>query len=138
MTVRFSKCLANILSTHVVAAPAAQLDCRTCGACCASPWQGHGYVAISPEEVLRVRRAGAVTVTLRQGGREEAGDLVEKLATRRDATGRFVCAELEGAAGAGCGCRIYESRPLACRQLEPGSLGCLEARQRIGLTPLKP
>ena len=80
-----------------------------------------------------MRSAGAMTVTLRQGGREEAGELVEKLATRRDSTGRFICAELAGTPGAACACRIYESRPLACRQLEPGSLGCLEARQRLGL-----
>lgn len=121
------------MSPWAVETPSAQLDCRTCGACCASPWQGHGYVAISLAEVLRVRGAGAMTVTLRQGGREEAGELVEKLATRRDSTGRFVCAELAGAPGAACACRIYESRPLACRQLEPGSLACLEARQRLGL-----
>jgi hypothetical protein len=113
--------------------PAGLLDCQTCGACCASPWQGHGYVALSPEDVLRVRAAGAVTVTLRQGSAEEAGELVEKLATRPDSVGRFVCAELNGAPGGACACRIYESRPRACRQLEPGSPGCFEARQRLGL-----
>jgi hypothetical protein len=111
--------------------PTAPLDCRTCGACCASPWRGHGYVALSPADVLRVRAAGAVTVTLRQGGPAEVGELVEKLATRRDWTGRFLCAELAGAPGGACGCRIYEDRPLACRQLEPGSRGCLEARERL-------
>ena len=111
-----------------------ELDCRTCGACCTSPWSGHGYVTLSPADVFRVRAAGAFTLTLRQGGTEGPGELVEKLATRRDPSGRFLCAELEGKPGGLCGCRIYESRPVPCRALEPGSAACLEARKRVGMT----
>lgn len=109
-------------------------DCRTCGACCASPWNGHGYVVLSPSDVIRAKSAGAVTLTLRQGGPSGMGELVEKLATRRDATGRFVCALLDGEPGGPCGCRIYESRPEPCRRLEPGSSACLEARARLDFT----
>ena len=111
------------------------LDCRTCGACCASPWTGHGYVALTPAEVFRVRAAGALTLTLRQGGSDGPGELVEKLATRRDSSGRFVCAQLDGDVGGACGCRIYEGRPEPCRALEPGSRACLDARGRAGLGP---
>ena len=35
--------------------------------------------------------------------------------------------------GAAASCAIYEWRPSPCRELEPGSLGCLRARQRHGL-----
>jgi len=110
-----------------------EFDCRTCGACCTSPWSGHGYVTLSPADVFRVRAAGAVTVTLRQGAADGPGEVIEKLATRREESGRFVCAQLEGSVGAACGCRIYEDRPGPCRALEPGGAACLDARQRAGL-----
>jgi Fe-S-cluster containining protein len=90
-------------------------------------------VTLSPADVFRVRAAGAVTVTLRQGGASGAGELVEKLGTRRDSSGRFVCAQLDGEPGGACGCRIYESRPEACRRLEPGSVACVDARRRWSL-----
>jgi len=123
----------TFLSTFSLPAFSAGFDCRTCGACCASPWDGHGYVTLSPAEVPSVRAAGAITVTLRNGGESEAGELVEKLSTRLDRAGRFVCAQLDGEPGGACGCRIYESRPGPCRELEPGSAGCLDARRGLGL-----
>ncbi len=43
------------------------------------------------------------------------------------------CAALCGTIGAAASCAIYEWRPSPCRELEPGSLGCLRARQRHGL-----
>ncbi len=32
-------------------------------------------------------------------------------------------------------CSVYEARPSACRELEPGSDSCILARQRVGLQP---
>ncbi len=112
--------------------PAPALDCRTCGACCASPWTGNGYVALDDEE-LRLRRVGVLTVTLRYGGPTGFGQLVEKLGTVRDEAGRFVCAEFDGRIAGPSRCRIYEDRPLPCRRLEPASAACLDARRRAGL-----
>ncbi len=112
--------------------PAPAWDCRACGACCASPWTGHGYVDVT-NEAPRLRRLGVPTVTLRYGGPSGLGVLVEKLATRRDESGRFVCAQLDGQVGRLCGCLIYEDRPQPCRRLEVGSAACRDARRRVGL-----
>jgi Fe-S-cluster containining protein len=59
--------------------------------------------------------------------------------------GRFVeirrqgerCAALAGgpAGSASFECVIYPDRPRPCREFEQGSLNCLEARRRVGLSP---
>jgi uncharacterized protein len=106
-------------------------DCQACGACCASPWKGNGYVVVGDEEP-RLRRLGVPTVTLRYGGPTGIGELVEKLAMVRDEAGRFVCTQFDGPIGGPCSCRIYEERPQPCRRLEVGSAGCRDARRRLG------
>lgn len=46
------------------------------------------------------------------------------------------CAALTGKIGERVGCGIYEWRPSPCRELEPGSDGCIKARRRHGLPAL--
>jgi Fe-S-cluster containining protein len=46
------------------------------------------------------------------------------------------CAALTGKIGERVGCGIYEWRPNPCRELEPGSDGCIKARRRHGLPEL--
>lgn len=41
------------------------------------------------------------------------------------------CVALEGKVGACVSCKIYESRPEACRKFLPGSFLCLEARKAV-------
>ncbi len=43
------------------------------------------------------------------------------------------CAALSGKIGERIGCGIYEWRPNPCRELEPGSDACEQARRRHGL-----
>jgi uncharacterized protein len=123
----------DLLPSVTSDSPPPPYDCRSCGACCFSPWSGHGYVVVDEQDLARLRRRGVATVTLRYGGAYESGTLVEKLATRRDEAGHFVCAQLDGPPGGPCACRIYEDRPAPCRRLEPGSAPCLDARRRLGL-----
>lgn len=106
-------------------------DCQLCGACCISPWTGAGYVRLYPEDLARLSEAGLPVV------REETDwygpEGIVKLLTRRDDGGRRACVAFEGSAGGPCSCSIYERRPNVCRQFEPGSDLCLEARRRVGL-----
>lgn len=44
-----------------------------------------------------------------------------------------VCRFLAGTPGRRVSCRIYKTRPTACREYPPGSNGCLAARVEIGL-----
>jgi uncharacterized protein len=124
----------RLLPSLTPASSAPVYDCLSCGACCFSPWSGHGYAVVDAQDLSRLHRRGVTTVTLRYGGAHERGTLVEKLATRRDEEGRLVCAQLDGPPGGPCACRIYEDRPAPCRRFEPGSLSCLDARRRFGLS----
>lgn len=49
---------------------------------------------------------------------------------RTDADGR--CVALRGEIGKRVGCASYDRRPKACREFDPGSEGCLEARKAFG------
>ena len=85
-----------------------QLDCRTCGACCAydPEWPRVGPGDRTPRELVE---DGAV----------------------RFVAGR--CVALDGELGACVSCRIYARRPAVCRDCEPGSVACLVARRHHGL-----
>jgi hypothetical protein len=93
-------------------------ECTDCGACCREAY-------------------GAVEV----GGRDRFVALHPELLLRRDdryevrrAGGR--CAALEGgrARGEPYACAVYDDRPSTCREFERGSVNCLEARRRVGLS----
>ncbi len=95
----------------------ASLDCRACGACCR---EGFDVVELEPDDPF-VRAHGA---------------LVERV------DGRLVLRRLDGRCpplsgdgrAAPYACAVYEDRPRTCRDLAPGSDGCVTARRRVGLT----
>lgn len=107
-------------------------DCQICGACCLSPWTGEGYVRLYPEDLARLSE-DALPV-FREESDWDGPEGIVKLGTKRDAGGLRSCAAFEGGAAGPCSCSIYERRPNLCRQFEPGSELCLEARRRVGLT----
>lgn len=48
------------------------------------------------------------------------------------------CTALDGQVGQWVACRIYEHRPMPCREVMPGSAQCLKARAAHGMGPLPP
>jgi Fe-S-cluster containining protein len=104
-------------------------DCQECGACCVhlGPYDGNAYVYLDREEASRMRRLGLRVVEGLRGSRCLAA------APHEGADGWPACVAFEGTLGARCGCSIYEDRPSVCREFEPGSDLCREARDRAGL-----
>lgn len=90
------------------------LDCQTCGACCREAYQAvqipknDPFISLHPELVAREK--GRVFV-IRQGKR---------------------CSQLEGPSPYGC--RVYQERPITCREFQNGEANCLLARRRVGLS----
>jgi Fe-S-cluster containining protein len=111
---------------------ASTYDCRKCGACCASYWQGDAYVRLY-EVDLEMLRGTSLPIIEQQYGEGDDTELVPKLGTKVDAEGQRVCVAFEGEVGQACGCGIYDLRPVACRMFEAGSVLCREARQKRGL-----
>lgn len=85
-------------------------DCVTCGACCSHKrsWP-----------VLRRDRSDAKWIP-QQMVRHDLPLL------KTDACGR--CVALRGNVGERVACWIYEDRPVACKNFQPGGMLCLEAR----------
>ena len=90
--------------------------CTVCGACCAS-----FRVDFSVQELAW------------QGGSVPDGLTVEVNSTTCRMRGTDYtpprCAALTGRIGERVACGIYEWRPNPCRELEPGSDACLQARR---------
>lgn len=89
--------------------------CMACGACCAysRDWprftlEDDAAIALIPEALVDPSGAGMAW---------DAGR----------------CSALDGEVGRCVACRIYEVRPLVCRDCEPGDPECLIARRRHGL-----
>jgi Fe-S-cluster containining protein len=99
-----------------------ELDCRTCGACCAPERNDALYVGIGPIDVTRL------TAHFR---RQYVAQ--DSILTKLDPRGRCVCVALRGAIGRRVSCSIYERRPEECRRLTAGSKDCLSARRQAGL-----
>lgn len=98
-------------------------DCRACGACCVEA----GAVPVQPDE-RTVPRYLTQSVRGRMGFASfEAEDGIRQM--DKHVGGR--CKALRGVVGAECRCAIYDRRPAVCRQFEPGSEGCLAARERM-------
>ena len=96
-------------------------DCQACGACCASY-----RVDFSVHELLS---AGG---TMPDGLSVPVNAHTARLRGTDHVPVR--CAALSGTLGQRVGCGIYEWRPGPCRELQPGSDGCLRARARHGLS----
>ena len=103
--------------------PAAVHPCLSCGACCAA-----FRVDFSVHELDR--EGGSVP----EGLAVEVNDSLWRMRGTDHVPTR--CAALQGRIGQQASCGIYEWRPGPCRELEPGSDGCLRARARHGLPPL--
>jgi hypothetical protein len=97
------------------------LDCQTCGACCRAAYhsvevsardpvcKAHPELVVNRGNYLEIRRAGDRCAAL-EGGIVEHGT-----------TTRYHCA-------------IYDDRPRTCRDFTLGSVHCLTARRRVGLS----
>jgi Fe-S-cluster containining protein len=105
------------------------LDCLTCGACCASPFGGEGYIQLSAEEEQRLGRRGLPVLEVVP----DPEDRIVMLGTKWNAQGVRVCIALAGQVGAQVACAIYEGRPELCRQFEAGSPECHQARRAAGM-----
>jgi hypothetical protein len=101
---------------------AGNLDCRTCGACCAPELRLPFYVGLKPADLRR----------LTPGWRDRnvgRGSIL----TRLDPVGNCVCVALRGTLGRRVSCGIYPRRPGPCRRLTLGSRSCHKARRQAGL-----
>ena len=85
-------------------------DCRACGACCS------GLLVEVDDAALAVLPRRLV----------KQDDLFGWVMRER----KGVCAALRGEIGCGVSCSVYDSRPLDCRDFEPGCRACLDARSR--------
>jgi Fe-S-cluster containining protein len=90
--------------------------CTSCGACCAT---SHNWPRFSLESEDEIGAIPAAFVNER--GMRCVGDR---------------CSALDGDVGVATRCRVYEVRPLVCRDCEPGDTECAKARRRFGLAPL--
>ena len=108
-----------------------EFDCQTCGACCASPYSGDAYVALTESEAARLTAARLPVILQRQGG--DPPDVLLRLGTKLNVHATRVCAALEGVVGSTCFCGIYADRPGVCRQFEVGSRVCRETRRMMGI-----
>ena len=104
-------------------------DCLICGACCASPFLGEGYIPVDAAEQARLKRRGLPVLELIS----DPENPVDMLGTKINAQGARVCVALSGRLGKQVACTIYADRPALCRQFEAGSRECLAARRAVGL-----
>ena len=92
------------------------LDCLRCGACCR---EGFETVVVKPEDPVVTKQPELIV---------QCGKWIE---VAREGER---CAALSGSLREGYSCRIYEDRPLPCRELELAGPHCLLARRRSGVS----
>jgi Fe-S-cluster containining protein len=105
-------------------------DCRTCGACCVGPGfdANYGWADCTEADVQRMSRVTQTKlVAIRQRGWIHNAAIAATPTTVHEGLGK-VCDFLRGTPGRRCSCQIYATRPAVCREFEPGSRGCKEAR----------
>ena len=112
-------------------------DCQTCGACCCSPLddppdaRAEPFVAVNAvDDAMIGPKLGRRLIVV-----DPRAASWSALAVRRADDGRTMCVALEGDPGRvpRVRCMIYEIRPTACRDVQPGDMYCLESRARLGL-----
>ena len=106
-----------------VSESSSELDCRTCGACCAPERNDPFYVGVTAADLDRMTRVWRDRYVSR-----------DAVLTKLDPVGRCVCVALRGAIGQTVSCSIYARRPEECRRLTAGTKECLAARRQAGLT----
>jgi uncharacterized protein len=105
-------------------------DCLTCGACCASPFVGEGYIQLNREEEQRLGRMGLPVLVVVP----DPADRIVMLGTKYNGQRIRVCVALSGNVGKQVACTIYGDRPVLCRQFEAGSPECHQARRAMGIS----
>lgn len=113
----------------LAAAPAVELDCQRCGACCCNPQENIDedyidYVEIRARDPL-LRRPDLLD---RFSVRNSAGELHLRIVGQEQR-----CAALEGEVGRQVRCRIYPHRPNPCRKVKAGDRECHQIRKERGL-----
>lgn len=107
------------------------LDCRACGACCAS-------LGVETSTIVDLRKADVTRLSSQKRRLHVVAERDTsriKAAWKAQRTGPLagmracVCSALTGSVLARVSCGIYEQRPDACRDFKVGSRRCLDARR---------
>jgi Fe-S-cluster containining protein len=101
-------------------------DCQQCGACCVDYFGTEGYIQLSDDEAVRMRRLGLPVVNV-------FGQLELGTKDYDGPGGDTCCIAFVGKVGESCACAIHPERPHACRRFQAGSEGCKYARLEAGL-----
>ena len=113
--------------------------CLSCGACCSyyawfpkRIYAEDGELANDPHYTFKARER--VKWVYPDGS--SYTEIRESLFLRRKkVAGWWHCIALEGHVGQEVKCGVYDKRPSACRNFQPGSEMCLRAREWAGLEP---
>jgi Fe-S-cluster containining protein len=117
-----------------------EYDCQSCGACCSHFFDeylsdlelpgicGKGLL-IANKDVSKIPAKLVVIDIVRL--HDTKVTLQESWLRGKRVTGRWQCRALKGTIGEKCSCSIYDVRPKLCREFEPGSQGCLVARDAL-------
>lgn len=89
-------------------------DCQSCGACCAYSRDWPRFSLESDEEIARIPA-------------EFVNDAVGCMLSIDNR-----CTALSGTLGEHVACRVYDVRPIVCRDCMPGDEECLIARRHFG------
>lgn len=90
-------------------------DCQSCGACCAYSRDWPRFSLETEAEIARIPP-------------QYVNDAVGCMLSIDNR-----CSALEGRLGEHVACRVYEVRPIVCRDCMPGDEECLIARRHFGL-----
>jgi Fe-S-cluster containining protein len=109
-----------------------QDDCVSCGACCCNPSENRksnyrDYVQVTDRDIALRRNIEALRTW---AVRNEDGEWHLRLDGDEHR-----CGALQGELGQQVGCSIYDLRPRACRNVQPGDPYCLRARREQGIDP---
>ncbi|WP_035691676.1 YkgJ family cysteine cluster protein [Azospirillum halopraeferens] len=85
-------------------------DCEACGACCTYSWEWPAFIGPGDGD-------GIPSYLVEDGRMRCDGDR---------------CAALVGTPGSSVFCRVYEDRPLVCREFTAGSDACRAVRRHFG------
>lgn len=90
-------------------------DCQSCGACCAYSRDWPRFSLETDEEIARIPTQFV----------NDAVGCMLSIDNR--------CTALEGKLGERVACRVYDVRPIVCRDCMPGDEECLIARRHFGM-----
>jgi uncharacterized protein len=111
-----------------------EYDCTSCGACCAYFFEDNlGEVGRSGYGMWISNDPGAPRLPKKLVVIEPILDTYDAYLRGKKVDGQWRCKSLEGNMGEQVACSIYDIRPRTCINFEPGSEGCIRARQSLGL-----